>query len=78
LVIHGEVDETIPLADVLAWARGSDVPVIVLPGADHFFHRRVAQIKSLVVQNLRDLSGEPRLSESAAAGLPNDRDGADE
>jgi alpha/beta superfamily hydrolase len=78
LVIHGEVDETIPLADVLAWARGSDVPVIVLPGADHFFHRRLAQIKSLVVQNLRDLSGEPRLSESAAAGLPNDRDGADE
>jgi alpha/beta superfamily hydrolase len=52
LVIHGEVDETIPLADVLAWARGSEVPVVVLPGADHFFHRRLAPLKRIVMQNL--------------------------
>lgn len=53
LVLHGELDETIPLADVLPWARASGVPVVVLPGADHFFHRRLTQLKQLVVQNLR-------------------------
>jgi hypothetical protein len=52
LVIHGEVDETIPLADVFAWAGQSDVPVTVLPGADHFFHRRLTRLKSLVQQYL--------------------------
>ena len=52
LVIHGEVDETIPLADVLAWARACDVPVIVMPGADHFFHRRLTGLKNLVRRNL--------------------------
>jgi len=52
VVIHGEVDETIPLADVLAWARGSEVAVIVMPGADHFFHRRLTALKELVMRNL--------------------------
>ena len=52
LVIHGEVDETVALSDVLAWARESDVPVIVLPGADHFFHRRLTTLKRLIIQNL--------------------------
>jgi len=52
IVIHGEVDETIPLADVFVWARSSDVPVIVIPGADHFFHRRLTTLKQLVMQNV--------------------------
>jgi len=52
LVIHGEIDETVALSDVLAWARESDVPVIVIPGADHFFHRRLTTLKRLVMQNL--------------------------
>jgi hypothetical protein len=52
LVIHGEVDETVALGEVLAWARESEVPVIVLPGADHFFHRRLTTLKRLVMQNV--------------------------
>ena len=48
LVIHGEFDETIPLAHVLEWARPQDLPVVVLPGADHFFHRRLSTLKRLV------------------------------
>jgi alpha/beta superfamily hydrolase len=48
LVIHGEFDETVPLADVLAWARPLDLPVVVMPGADHFFHRRLGTLKRLV------------------------------
>jgi alpha/beta superfamily hydrolase len=48
LVIHGEFDETIPLADVLQWARPQELPVVVIPGADHFFHRRLSTLKRLV------------------------------
>src|SRR5439155_12571082 len=38
IVIHGEVDETVALAKVLDWARPQELPVVVIPGADHFFH----------------------------------------
>jgi len=48
LVIHGEFDETIPLAHVFEWARPQDLPVVVIPGADHFFHRRLSTLKRLV------------------------------
>jgi alpha/beta superfamily hydrolase len=48
VVIHGELDETVPLAVVLAWARPQELPVIVIPGADHFFHRRLHIIRNIV------------------------------
>jgi uncharacterized protein len=48
LLIHGEQDETVPLADVFDWARPQDLPVIVIPGADHFFHRRLHIIRGIV------------------------------
>jgi alpha/beta superfamily hydrolase len=51
LVIHGEADETIPLAAVLDWARPQELPVLVLPGADHFFHRRLPALKLAVTAN---------------------------
>jgi hypothetical protein len=50
ILIHGETDDTIPLADVLNWARPQDIPVIVIPGADHFFHRKLGHIKNLITQ----------------------------
>jgi len=65
LVIHGEVDATIALGDVLAWARESEVPVVVIPGADHFFHRRLTTLKRLVVQNL---AGAAQLAAAAGEG----------
>ncbi len=52
LVIHGEHDETIPLAAVFDWARPQELPVTVLPGADHFFHRRLTPLKRLVLTHL--------------------------
>lgn len=51
LVIHGEVDATVPLADVLDWARPQDLPVIVIPGADHFFHQRLHILRGIVLSN---------------------------
>jgi len=50
ILIHGEVDDTITLLQVLDWARPQDIPVIVIPGADHFFHRKLGHIKNLVIQ----------------------------
>jgi alpha/beta superfamily hydrolase len=49
LLIHGEQDDTIPLADVFDWARPQDLPVMVIPGADHFFHRKLHHIKQIVI-----------------------------
>ena len=51
LVIHGEQDSTVPLADVFDWARPQDLPVVVMPGADHFFHRRLGLLRAIVKGN---------------------------
>jgi uncharacterized protein len=48
ILIHGEEDTTVPLADVLAWARPQDLPVVVVAGADHFFHRRLHVLRAIV------------------------------
>jgi len=51
LVIHGENDDTVPLAAVLDWARPQELPVTVIPGADHFFHRKLHLLKRIVQAN---------------------------
>ena len=48
LVIHGEQDTTVPLAAVLDWARPQDLPLVVVPGAEHFFHRRLHLLRDIV------------------------------
>lgn len=48
IVIHGELDETVPLSNVLDWARPQELPVVLVPGADHFFHRRLHIIRSII------------------------------
>lgn len=53
LVIHGEVDDTVPLAAALAWARPQSLPVTVVPGVEHFFHGQLPLLKNLVVRHLR-------------------------
>ena len=52
LVVHGEHDETVPLASVMDWARPQLLPVTVVPGGGHFFHGQLALLKSLVVRHL--------------------------
>ena len=50
IVIHGEADDTVPLDAVLRWAEPQELPVIVIPAADHFFHRRLHVIKGIIVR----------------------------
>jgi uncharacterized protein len=56
LVIHGEVDDVVPLAATLAWARPQHLPVIVFPGVGHFFHGQLALLKRTIVRELHDLA----------------------
>ncbi|MDY0748545.1 alpha/beta fold hydrolase [Paucibacter sp. R3-3] len=51
LVIHGEVDDVVPLQAVLDWARPQSLPVVVVPGVGHFFHGQLPLLKNLVVRN---------------------------
>jgi alpha/beta superfamily hydrolase len=53
ILIHGELDDTITLTQVFDWARPLDIPVTVIPGSDHFFHRKLVHIKNLVAQMWR-------------------------
>jgi alpha/beta superfamily hydrolase len=53
VVVHGDRDETVPLADSLAWGESRDVPVLVVPGADHFFHRKLHVIRDVVGRLVR-------------------------
>ncbi len=48
LVIHGSADTTVPLENVISWAQPLELPVVVVPGADHFFHRRLHLIRDIV------------------------------
>ena len=50
ILIHGEQDDTITMQQVFDWARPLDIPVTIIPGADHFFHRKLGHIKNLVIQ----------------------------
>lgn len=52
LIVHGEVDETVPLASVMAWARPQAISVTVMPGGEHFFHGRLPELKALVMRHL--------------------------
>ncbi|MBP7565102.1 MAG: alpha/beta hydrolase [Burkholderiaceae bacterium] len=53
LVVHGEQDDTVPLASVLDWARPQSLPVTVFPGGGHFFHGQLPLLKDVVARHLR-------------------------
>ena len=48
IVIHGEEDDVVPLADVLGWARPQHLPLVVFPGCGHFFHGRLTQLQRVI------------------------------
>lgn len=48
LVIHGEVDDVVPLAAVLDWARPQQLPLVVVPGGEHFFHGKLHLLAQIV------------------------------
>ena len=53
LVIHGEHDDVVPLAAVLDWARPQNLPIMVVPGGEHFFHGRLNSLSDIVIRSFR-------------------------
>ncbi|MBL8471663.1 MAG: alpha/beta hydrolase [Rhodocyclaceae bacterium] len=54
IVIHGEVDETVPLVNVIEWARPQNLPIVLVPGADHFFHGRLNLLRDIILRAWKD------------------------
>ena len=48
LIVQGDEDEVVPLQSVIDWAKPMQLPIILLPGAGHFFHGRLTQLKEIV------------------------------
>jgi alpha/beta superfamily hydrolase len=55
LVIHGEADPIVPLASVLDWARPQQLPVVVMPGANHFLTGQFTRFAAIVERHLASL-----------------------
>jgi alpha/beta superfamily hydrolase len=53
LVVHGERDDVVPLKAVLDWARPQQLPIVVVPGGEHFFHGRLNLLAQIVVRYCR-------------------------
>jgi uncharacterized protein len=49
LVVHGELDDVVPLQAALDWARPQQQPIVVLPTAGHFFHGQLPVLKRIVL-----------------------------
>lgn len=52
LMVHGEQDEVVPLSEALDWARPRSIPVVVVPGASHFFHGKLLVLRKLIQDRL--------------------------
>jgi uncharacterized protein len=50
VVIHGDRDDTVPLSDSIGWATRREVPVVVVPGGEHFFHRKLHVLREIVLR----------------------------
>ncbi|GJL74100.1 alpha/beta hydrolase [Nitrosomonas sp.] len=48
LIIHGDKDDIIPLNTMLDWAAPYSLPIVVIPGAEHFFHGNLTLLKRII------------------------------
>ena len=51
LLIHGDQDEVVPLAEVVQWAHPQHLHIVVLPETTHLFHGRLGQLTEIVRQH---------------------------
>jgi alpha/beta superfamily hydrolase len=49
LIVHGSLDDIVSLQSVLDWAAPQTIPVTVIPGAEHFFHGKLAILKQVIL-----------------------------
>lgn len=60
-VVQGENDEVVPTAEVVSWARSLSPPVALhlVPGAGHFFHGKLIELKEIVKAEIRGGMSRP-------------------
>jgi len=49
LIIQGDKDDIVPLNAILDWAAPQCLPVVVIPGAEHFFHGKLNMLKRVIL-----------------------------
>ena len=51
IIVQGDADDVVPAAAVIAWSRTlTPAPQLtVLPGAGHFFHGRINELREAVL-----------------------------
>jgi alpha/beta superfamily hydrolase len=65
LVIQGDMDELVAVDETIEWVNGLEPgpDLLVMAGAEHFFHGRLNDLRSAVTDFVNEKSrGEPRLS----------------
>ncbi len=50
LVIHGEKDAIVPVDQVRSWTTQHGVTLAVVRDADHFFHKKLSELKQHILQ----------------------------
>lgn len=55
LLVHGELDEVVPLSEAMDFARPRGLPMVVVPDASHFFHGKLVVLKQVLAQRLATL-----------------------
>lgn len=48
LLVHGELDDVVLLAEAMDFAREWSLPMVVVPDAGHFFHGKLPALKQLL------------------------------
>lgn len=48
IIIHGEEDEIIPIANVFDWSRTHNQPIIWVPNTGHFFHGKLSILQNII------------------------------
>ncbi|NOL48680.1 alpha/beta hydrolase [Pelistega europaea] len=57
LLVHGEKDDVIPLADAYTWLKDRQLPITVIPDSGHFFHGKLVMLKAIIQKQLRLMRG---------------------
>ncbi len=50
LIIQGDKDDIVLPEEVFAWAEPASQPVVVIPGAEHFFHGKLMILRRLILK----------------------------
>lgn len=57
ILVHGEQDEVVPLAEAVDFAREHALPITMIPDAGHFFHGRLLTLRQIVQQAITGIGG---------------------